>query len=141
LPVWPARGGAASRAAPVILRNSPARATGAGAAAEYWIIDVPGMSLILHLFDKLPSHRLTARVRNEVEDEMADEALNTGVFRAARYADLSAARTHSRRKIEACAPCSFNDGNSTNRRCEHANKKPGHCGRALLLSKCQIAND
>jgi hypothetical protein len=99
------------------------------------------MSLIRHLFDKRPSHRAAARVRNEAEDEMADEALKTGVFRAARYAELSTARTRTRREIEACAPYSFNDGNAANRRGEHAKKKPGHRGRALLLSKCQIAND
>jgi hypothetical protein len=34
------------------------------AIAEYRMIDVPGMSLIRHLFDKLPSHGLP-RVRNE----------------------------------------------------------------------------
>jgi hypothetical protein len=53
---------------------------------------------------------------------MADEALKTGVFRAARYAELSAVRTRSRREIEACAPCSFDDGNAANRRGEHAKK-------------------
>jgi hypothetical protein len=72
---------------------------------------------------------------------MADEALKTSVFRAARYAGLAAARTRSRREIEASAPWSFNDGNAANRRGEHTKKKPGHRGRALLLSKCQIAND
>ncbi|HVQ66705.1 MAG TPA: hypothetical protein VMT08_04330 [Bradyrhizobium sp.] len=72
---------------------------------------------------------------------MADEALKTTVFRAARYAELSTARTRSRREIEACAPCAFNDGNAANQRAEHAKKKPGHHGRAFLLSKCQIAND
>ena len=98
------------------------------------------MSLIRHLFDKRPSHRATARVRNEVEDDMADEALKTGVFRAALMQSCPA-RTRSHREIEACAPCSFNDGNAANRRGEHAKKKPGHRGRAFLLSKCQIAND
>jgi hypothetical protein len=32
-------------------------------------------------------------------------------------------------------------GNSASRRGEHVKKKPGHRGRALLLSKCRIAND
>jgi hypothetical protein len=67
--------------------------------------------------------------------------LENCVSRAARYAELPEARTRSRREIEARAPCSFNDGNAANRRGEHAKKKPGHHGRALLLSKCQIAND
>jgi hypothetical protein len=92
------------------------------------------MSLICHLPDKQRSHRPIARVRNEVEDDMADEALTTGVFRAARYAALSAVRTPSRRKIEAWAPCSFNDGNTANRRGEHAKKKPG---RAAGLFYCR----
>jgi hypothetical protein len=72
---------------------------------------------------------------------MADEALKTSVFSAARCAELAAARTRSHREIEASAPCSFNDGNAASRRGEHAKKKPGRNGRAFLLSKYQIANE
>jgi len=71
--------------------------------------------------------------------------MKTSGFRAAHHAELSAARTRSHRKIEACAPCSFNDGNAARRRGEHAKKtrqekaRPSRPGS--LLSKCRIAND
>jgi len=68
--------------------------------------DVLGMSLICHRFDKRPSHGLRRAFAMKSKMEMADEALKTGVSRTARYAELPAARTRSRREIEACAPCS-----------------------------------
>src|SRR6266446_10568687 len=55
------------------------------------------------------------------------EITNSGALRAAR------SRIH--------VPCAFNDGDAVNWRRKYCKKKPGHCGRASLLSKSQIANE